>query len=67
MENVRIGIIGIGNMGSSHVKWIMAGEIEHLVLTAVADIREERRAWVRETYPDVAVFDDAEEVNEIVL
>ena len=60
MENVRIGIIGIGNMGSSHVKWIMAGEIEHLVLTAVADIREERRAWVRETYPDVAVFDDAE-------
>ena len=60
MENVRIGIIGIGNMGSSHVKWIMAGEIEHLVLTAVADIREERRAWVRETYPGVAVFDDAE-------
>ena len=67
MENVRIGIIGIGNMDSSHVKWIMAGEIEHLVLTAVADIREERRAWVRDTYPDVAVFDDVEEVNEIVL
>ena len=26
MEKVRLGIIGLGNMGSSHAKKIMAGE-----------------------------------------
>ena len=36
MDQVRFGIVGIGNMGSSHVRFI--GEMENAKLTAVCDI-----------------------------
>ena len=37
MDQVRIGIIGIGNMGTSHSKNITEGKIPGMVLAAVAD------------------------------
>jgi predicted dehydrogenase len=37
MSKVRIGIVGLGNMGSSHARQILAGKISRLELTAVAD------------------------------
>ena len=42
MEKVKIGIIGIGNMGSSHCKFICQDGVENLELTAVCDIIPER-------------------------
>ena len=33
MEKVRFGIIGVGNMGSSHAKNFLAGMVENGVLT----------------------------------
>ncbi len=59
MDKVRAGIIGIGNMGSSHAKGIWAGNIDGMTLSAVADINPSRRQWARDTFPGVAVFDDA--------
>lgn len=59
MDKVRMGIIGVGNMGSGHAKTITSGQVPGMALTAIADINPARRAWARETYPDVAVFDDA--------
>lgn len=59
MDQVRIGIIGVGNMGSGHAKTITSGQVPDMVLTAIADINPERRKWAAETYPDVKVFDDA--------
>ena len=38
MSKVRIGIVGIGNMGSGHAHQLLAGKISRLELTAVADI-----------------------------
>ena len=38
MQNVKIGIVGIGNMGSVHAKNIFDGQINHLELGAVCDI-----------------------------
>jgi predicted dehydrogenase len=38
MKNVRIGIVGVGNMGFSHATQILSGKIGRLELTAVADI-----------------------------
>ncbi len=38
MEKVRFGIIGVGNMGSSHAKKLLAGEGENAVLSAVCDL-----------------------------
>ena len=64
MDVVRMGIIGVGNMGSSHAKSIFAGKVPNMVLAAVADIKEERRQWAKETVPGVAVFDDASKMMD---
>ena len=62
-QKIRLGIIGIGNMGSEHCRTILAGKCPETELTAVADLRPERRAWARETLPDnVQVFDSGSEL-----
>ena len=58
---VRMGVIGIGNMGTEHCRMLLAGRIPDAVLTAVADLRPDRRAWAETHFPsDVSVFDSAE-------
>jgi predicted dehydrogenase len=52
MENIRIGIIGIGNMGSTHAKNIFNGEVPGAKLTAVCDINPTRLQWAKETFQD---------------
>ena len=47
MKKVKLGIIGIGGMGSGHAKNIVAGKVSELELTAVADLRDSRRIWAR--------------------
>lgn len=42
MEKVRFGIIGVGNMGSSHAKKFLGGKVENGVLTAICDLKKER-------------------------
>lgn len=64
MDVVRMGIIGIGNMGSTHVKSIMAGKVEDMVLGAVADTNPDKLKWMEETYPDVPRFDDASKMMD---
>ena len=44
-QKVRIGIIGIGNMGSTHAKNIVEGKVPRLSLTAVADNNPDRLEW----------------------
>ncbi len=62
METVRIGIIGIGNMGTKHALNIIGGKCQGLKLTAVADISEARRAWAKKELPCVEVYATAEEM-----
>lgn len=60
MKKVRIGIIGIGNMGSSHAKNLIDGKIQDAELTAVCDINPERLKWAKSTLGDnVLLFEDA--------
>ena len=47
-ETVKIGIVGIGNMGSAHAKSILAGNIQGMELAAVCDIAESKRLWAAE-------------------
>ena len=47
-EKIRLGIIGIGNMGTEHAKWVFGGQCPDFVLTAVADRNPARLDWVRE-------------------
>lgn len=59
MEKVRLGIIGVGNMGSGHVQNILAGKTPEIEIAAVADRRESRRAWAEETLPQgTPVFEE---------
>lgn len=62
MDKVRIGIIGYGNMGTSHVRNIMSGKVPNLELTAVCDIDESRRKALNKTYPEIQAFSEAEEM-----
>lgn len=63
MEKVRIGIIGIGNMGSSHCNTIIKGEVPDLELTAIADLRESRREWAKEQLPEnVKIYNSGDEL-----
>ncbi|MDQ0971287.1 putative dehydrogenase [Neobacillus niacini] len=61
MENVKIGIIGIGNMGSSHSLYLNNGEVPGAVLTAVCDQNPERLKWAKETLGEnIQMFDNTE-------
>ena len=61
-EKVRIGIVGIGNMGSNHSKNILAHKVEHLELAAVCDIAPEKLAWAEKNLPGVPRFSDYKEM-----
>ena len=58
MDACRIGVIGIGNMGSAHARSLWEGRVPGMRLTAVCDIKEPRRRWAAETLPGVTVYDD---------
>ena len=63
MENkVRLGIIGIGNQGSTYARRIARENwVPELELTAIADINPARLAWAREAVsPDIRYFESAE-------
>lgn len=62
MELLRVGVIGIGNMGTAHVRSFGEGHIEGAVLSAVADINAARLDWVRENFPQAKCFASAEEL-----
>lgn len=57
LEKVRIGIIGLGNMGSAHAKNIIEGNVPDIVLAAVCDVKPERREWAEKNLPsDTKIF-----------
>ena len=58
---VRIGVVGVGNMGRSHIANIKDGKVKDGVLTAACDILPERLDWLKENgYHDVLTFSNAE-------
>lgn len=59
MDKVRLGIIGIGNMGSGHCNNLMEGRVPELALVAVADRKESRREWAKQALPEeVQIFEE---------
>ena len=58
---IKMGIIGLGNMGSGHARNLLAGRCPEIELTAAADVRAERLETARREYPEsVKLFSDAE-------
>ncbi len=63
MEKVRLGMIGIGNMGTTHAKNIFAGVIPDATLAAVCDINPDRLEWAKGAFGDSVVrFSDYKEM-----
>lgn len=54
MNPVRIGIVGVGNMGATHARSILGGRVEGLQLTALADLNPAMLA----PFPGVAHFEN---------
>lgn len=64
MTKVRMGIIGYGNMGTGHVENLKNGKVKNMEVTAVSDSSPARREALQKKYPDILVFETAEELYE---
>lgn len=52
MDKVRLGIVGVGNMGSSHAQKLVEGAVTSCELTCICDIREDRIERARDAFGD---------------
>lgn len=62
MDKVRFGIIGLGNMGTAHIRNFIEGKIPNGVVSAVCDIDEKALENGAKLAGDVKTFTDAEEM-----
>lgn len=57
MEEIRTGIVGIGNMGFAHAVCVYSGKVKGLRLTALCDTNAERLGAARAEFDGVKLFD----------
>ena len=63
MEKIRLGSLGVGNMGSGHSRNLLAGLCPDFELVAIADWNAERVEWYKKEITDkVACFSTCEEM-----
>ncbi len=62
MDKIRLGIIGVGNMGSGHLRNVAEGKCPKVEVTAVADTSPERLDTALKIQPSVRCFDSAEKL-----
>ena len=58
MNTVRLGIIGMGNMGKFHADYLLAGKVPRAELTAVCSTSPAKL----DAYKAVQIFDDGEKL-----
>lgn len=59
-KKIKLGIIGIGNMGSNHAQNIKGGKCPDFDLVAVADLKPARLEWAKANLgEEIQCFDDA--------
>lgn len=65
MDKVRLGIIGIGNMGTGHAGYLMKGEVKNVELAAVCDINPVKLKWAEDNLGEkVKRFDNVDALLE---
>jgi predicted dehydrogenase len=63
LTKVRVGIVGIGNMGTAHAKMLLDQRIPGAELVAVCDETPDRLEWVKKDYRDnVAVYSNYDDL-----
>lgn len=58
MGKVRIGVLGIGNIGTAHANYIYEGKIKNAKLSAICDISESRRNFAKGKFNGTLIFDN---------
>jgi len=62
MKNIRVGIIGVGNMGSSHALHINEGKVKGAELAAICDTSPDRLTWAKDKFGEkVKLFDNIDD------
>ena len=61
-QKVRVGIIGIGNMGMSHINNFIAGKMPEIEIPCIADIDARKFDAAKEKLPGVVCFNTATEL-----
>ena len=56
-EKIRVGIVGIGNMGTSHLRNYKEGKMPEVEISAVCDIKAERLEWAEKEFPEIPRFE----------
>ena len=65
MKKVRFGIIGVGNIGTVHARYLLAGTVNDACLTAVCDNNAAKHAAIRQLVGEsVTLFSDARDMLE---
>jgi len=61
-QKIRLGILGIGNMGCTHAGFVKSGKCPDFQITAIADSNPDRLAWAKEQDygENIAFFDTGE-------
>lgn len=59
MSVIKVGIIGIGNMGSQHALDLLNEKVAGATVTAICDSAEKRINWAKENLTGVARFNDS--------
>lgn len=59
MEKIRLGIIGVGNMGSGHLQNVIDGKCPKVEVTAVADMDHAKLENAKKNLVSLNCFDDA--------
>ena len=62
MSKVRLGIVGVGNMGRGHINNYAEGQLPEIEITAVADIDPSKFAFAQEKIPGVKCYNTATEM-----
>lgn len=56
MDNLKIGVIGIGNIGTAHAHCLYDGKIKGAILSAVCDISKDRVDYCKDAFDNTDVF-----------
>ena len=62
MKEIRVGIIGVGNIGYAHCSCIAKGRINGMVLGALCDVDQDKRKKLAAEFPEIKVFEDGDEL-----
>ncbi len=64
MNDLKVGVIGVGNMGAAHATCLANGDIKGMTLTAICDINAEHLSRFFDKHPDVKAYSDFDALLE---